>query len=125
MEQYQIGDLSEKLLSILCHQKISKEKYEKCKVESIDKGKYLWINRKDLEVESDVADWAQSFDKFDPKKGKYRHELIPNAEYQQCRVFAQNDLVEKKIKSRRKSSKGFLEFKKKSGLDPNLVTCYE
>ena len=67
MEQYQIRDLSEKLLSILCHQKISKEKYEKCKVESIDKGKYFWVNRKDLEVESDVANWAQIFDKCDQK----------------------------------------------------------
>ena len=31
----------------------------------------------------------------------------------------------KKIKSCRKSSKRFLEFKKKLGLDPNLVTCDE
>ena len=36
-----------------------------------------------------------------------------------------NDLVEKKIKSCRKSSKTFLEFKKKLRLDPNLVTCDE
>ena len=40
-------------------------------------------------------------------------------------MFARNDLVEKKIKSCRKSSKRFLEFKKKLGLDPNLVTCDE
>ena len=30
------------------------------------------------------------------KKQTYWQELIPNAEYQQCRVFVQNDLVEKK-----------------------------
>ena len=36
-----------------------------------------------------------------------------------------NDLVERKLKSCRKSSKGFLEFKKKLGLDPNVVTCEE
>ena len=36
-----------------------------------------------------------------------------------------NDLVERKIKSCRKSSKRFLEFKKKLGLDPNVVTCDE
>ena len=36
-----------------------------------------------------------------------------------------NDLVKRKIKSCRKSSKRFLEFKKKLGLDPNLVTCDE
>ena len=52
-------------------------------------------------------------------------ELTPNAEYQQCRVFVWNDLVEKKIKSFRKSSKRFLEFKKKLGLDLDVVTCYK
>ena len=34
-----------------------------------------------------------------------------------------NNLVEKRIKSCRKSSKTFLEFKKKVGLDPDVVTC--
>ena len=28
---------------------------KKCNVEIIDKGKYFWATRKDLEVESDVA----------------------------------------------------------------------
>ena len=36
-----------------------------------------------------------------------------------------NDFVGKKIKSCRKSSKRFLEFKTKLGLDPNVVTCDE
>ena len=36
-----------------------------------------------------------------------------------------NDLVEKKKKSCRKSSKRFLELKTKLGLDLNLVTCDE
>ena len=83
------------------------------------------MNRKDLEIESDVANWAQIFDKCDSEKQKYRQELTPNAEYQWCRVFVRNDLVERKIKSCRKSSKRFLEFKKKLGLDPNVVTCDE
>ena len=34
-----------------------------------------------------------------------------------------NDLVERKIKSCRKSSERFLEFKKMLGLDPDVVTC--
>ena len=51
---------------------VSKEAYGKYKVEIIGKGKYFWVNRKDLEVESDCKNWAQISDKFDPKKQKYR-----------------------------------------------------
>ena len=90
---------------------ITRESYLTCEIEVIDKGKHFWINRKDLEVESD-GNWTQIFDKCDPKKEKYRQKLTPNAEYQQCRVFVRNDLVEIKIKNCRKSSKIFLEFKK-------------
>ena len=64
---------------------ISKEEYEKFKIEVIDKGRYFWVNRKKLEVKSDVANWAQIFDKCDPRKQKYREELTPNAKYQQSR----------------------------------------
>ena len=102
----------------------SKEEYKKCEVEIIDKGRYFWVNRKDLEVQSDVANLVQ-IAKCDSEKQKYRQKLTPNAEYQRCRVFVRNDLVERKIKSCRKSSKRFLEFKKKLGLDPNVVTCDE
>ena len=104
---------------------ISKEEYEKCEVEIIDKGRYFQVNKKDLEVESDVDNWAQIFDKCDPEKQKYRQKLTPNAEYRQFRVFVRNDLVERKIKSCRKLSKRFLEFKKKLKLDPDVVTCDE
>ena len=93
---------------------ISKEEYKKCEVEIIDKGRYFWVNRKDLEVESDVANWAQTFDKCDSKKQKNRQELTPYAEYQRCRVFVRNDLVKRKMKSCTKSSKRLLEFFKKS-----------
>ena len=47
---------------------ISKEGYKKCELEIIDQRRYFWVNRKDLEVESDVANWAQIFDKCDSKK---------------------------------------------------------
>ena len=53
-----------KLSNILCNQKnllfcvciykmgqISKEAYKKCEVKIIDKERYFWINRRDLEVE--------------------------------------------------------------------------
>ena len=91
---------------------ISKGGYKKCEVEITDKGRYFWVNRKDLEVESDVANWAQMFDKCDPQKCKYRFELMPNTEFQPCRRYVRNDLVERKIKSCRKSSKKNLKFKK-------------
>ena len=80
--------------------------------------RYFWVNRKDLEVESFVTNWAQIFDKCDPEKQRYRQELTPNAEYQRCKVFVWNDLVERKIKSCRKSSKRFLEFLKKVRIRP-------
>ena len=86
---------------------ISKEEYKKCEVEIIDKGRYFWVNRKDLEVESDVANWAQIFDKCDPKKQKYRHELMPNTKFEQCRVFVRNDLAEKKLKAVENHQKDF------------------
>ena len=57
---------------------ISKEAYKKWEVEIIDKGRYFWINRRDLEEESDYDNWAQIFDKCDPEKRKYRRELMPN-----------------------------------------------
>ena len=38
---------------------INKEAYSKCEVEITDKERYFWVNRKDLEVESDVTKWAQ------------------------------------------------------------------
>ena len=104
-------------------EQISKKAYKKYEVEIVDKGRYFWVNRRDLEVESDAANWAQIFDKYDPEKQKYRHELTPNAAYQQCRVFVRNHLVERRIKSCRKSSKTFLEFQKKLGLDLYVVTC--
>ena len=106
---------SKKIFFFLCIYKmtqISKEGYEICEVEIIDKERHFRVNRKYLEVESDVTNWEQIFDKCDPEKQKYRQELTPNAEYQQCRVLVRNNLVERKIKSCRKSSKRFLEFKK-------------
>ena len=92
---------------------ISKEEYKKCEVEIIDKGKYFWVNRKDLEVESDVANWAQIFDKCDLEKQKYRQELTPNVKYQPCRVSVRNDLVEKKkLKAVENHQKDFQNSKK-------------
>ena len=102
---------------------ISKEAYKKCEVEIIGKGRYFWINRRDLEVEPDYDNRAQIFDKCDLEKQKYRHELMPNTKFQRCKRFVRNDLVERKIKSRRKASEKFLKFKEKLGLDLYKITC--
>ena len=63
---------------------VSKEGCKKNEVEIIDKGRYFWVNRKDLEVESNVPNWAQIFDKCDLKKYKYGHELMLSTKFQQC-----------------------------------------
>ena len=95
---------------------ISKEEHEKCKVKIIDKGRYLWVNRNYLVVESDVANWALIFDQYDSEKQKYGQELTPNPEYQRCKVFVRNDLVDKK-KKLQKIIKKIFRIKRKSGLD--------
>ena len=86
---------------------IRKEAYEKFEIEIIDKGRYFWVNRKDLEIESDYKNWAHIFDKCGPERQKYRHKLTVVNLYQQCRVFVRNDLVERKSKSCRKASEKF------------------
>ena len=86
---------------------IRKEAYEKFEIEIIDKGRYFWANRKDLEIESDYKNWAQIFDKCSSERQKYRHELTVDTKVQQCRVFVRNDLVERKSKSCRKASEKF------------------
>ena len=105
---------------------ISKETYKKSEVEIIDKGRYFWINRRDLEVESDYDNWAQIFDKFYPEKQQYRYELTSNTKCQPCRRFVRNDLAKKKkkIKRCRKASQEFLKFKEKLGLDSYKITWF-
>ena len=74
---------------------ISKKAYKKCETEIIDIWKYFLINRRDLEVQSNYDNWGQSFDKYDPKKQKYRYKLMPNTKFQSSRRFVRNDLLEK------------------------------
>ena len=101
----------------------NKEACKKCEIEIIEDEKCFWINRRELETESDYDNWTQTFDKFDPKKQKYRQELISNAKFQQCRLFVRKDLLQRKIKSCRKALEKFLTFKKKLGLDPYKIAC--
>ena len=77
---------------------ISKEACKKCEIETTHEERYFWINRRDLEIESDYKNWAQIFDKCHPKKQKRRYKLMPNTKFQRSRVFVRNDLAEKKLK---------------------------
>ena len=104
---------------------ISKEAYKKCETEIINKGKYFWINRRDLEIESDYDNWVQIFDKCDPEKQKYGCELMPNSKFQPCRRVVRSDLVGRKVKSCRKASQKLLKFKETLGLDPFKFFCDE
>ena len=54
---------------------ISKEAYKKCEIGIIDKGRYFWINRRDLEVESEYKNWAVVFDKCDLKEKKIQSRI--------------------------------------------------
>ena len=102
--------------------KISKEGHEKCEIEIIDDKDYFWINRRDLEIESDYKNWAVIFDKCDPKEQKYRCKFILNTKLQPCKVLVRNDLVERKSQNIAKKA---LEFKEKLGLYPNKHSCDE
>ena len=35
--------------------KISKGAYKKCEIETIDKGQYFWLGRRDLQIESSYS----------------------------------------------------------------------
>ena len=68
-------------MGIFCHQKkllffsckcikclkSAKKNTKNVKLKIIDKGIYFWVNRKAFKVESDIVNWAQIFDKYDPK----------------------------------------------------------
>ena len=77
---------SQKLLNILCHQKnvfflcmykmvqIRKKGYEKCQVETINKGRYFWINRKGLEENQMSLTGHRFLINVIQKNKNYRHE---------------------------------------------------
>ena len=53
----------------------NKEACKKCEIGIIQDEKYSWINRRELETESDYDNWTQIFGKCDTKKQKYRQEF--------------------------------------------------
>ena len=72
-----------------------------------------------MQLESGYSNWVAIFDKCDLNKQKHRYELIPSTKFRPCERFVKNDIVERKIRSRRLAWEQFLEFKEKLRLDPN------
>ena len=99
---------------------ITIENCYKCNIETIknpNNSQYFWINRRDLEIESKL-NWQASFYKCkDSSNQKYRKELTSNIAFQPHKIFVQNDLFEKIIKSCKSTNLEFLKLKEK------LVLC--
>ena len=89
----------------------------KCDLETIidpNNSQYFWINRRDLEIESNSS-WQAIFDKCkDSLRQKYRKELTPNITFQPDKIFVRKDLFEKIIKSCNATN---LEMKKMNKLE--------
>ena len=91
----------------------------KCDLETINdpnNNQYLWINKRDLEIET-KCNWQVIFDKYkDLSTQKYRKELTTNITFQPNKIFVRNDLFEKIIKSCKATNLEFLKLKEKLGL---------
>ena len=85
----------------------------KCDLETIDdpnNSQYFWINRRDLEIETN-RNWKVIFDKYkDLSTQKYRKELTPNITFQPNKIFVRNDLFEKIIKRCKATNLEFLKL---------------
>ena len=100
----------------------------KCDIETINNpnnSQYLWINRRDLEIET-KRNWEAIFDKCkDSSTQKYRKELTPNITFQPNKIFVRNDLFEKIIKSCKATNLEFIKLKEKLDLCLYEAICDE
>ena len=91
----------------------------KCDLETINdpnNSQYFWINRRDLETETE-RNWHVIFDKYKHlSTQKYRKELTANITFQPKNIFVRNGLFEKTIKSCEATNLEFLKLKEKLGL---------
>ena len=91
----------------------------KCGLETINdpnNSQYVWINRRDLEIET-KRKWQVIFDKYkDLSTQKCRRELTPNITFQPNKIFVRKNLFEKVIKSCKATNLEFLKLKEKLGL---------
>ena len=72
--------------------KISKKAYKKCKIETINKGQYFQLSRRGGQTESGYSNRPAIFDIRDPKKQKYRYELMPSTKFRPYERFVRNVL---------------------------------
>ena len=97
-----------------------------CDLETIidpNNSQYLWINRRDLEIES-KPNWQAIFDKCkDSSRQKHKKELIPSIIFQPNKTFVRNDLQEKIIKRCKATNLEFSKLKEKLGLCFYEVIC--
>ena len=81
---------------------ITIDNWYKCHLETINDpnySQYVWINRRDLEIEI-KPNWQVIFNRYkDLSTQKYRTELTPNITFKPNKIFVRNDLFEKVIKS--------------------------
>ena len=100
----------------------------KCDIETTNdpnNSQHFWINRRDLEIESN-RNWQAIFDKCKgSSRQKYRKELKPNITFQPNKIFARNDLFEEIIKSCKATNLEFLKLKEKLGLCLYEAICDE
>ena len=91
----------------------------KCDLDTIndpDNSQYLWINRRDLEVET-KRNWQAIFYKYkNLSTQKCRKELTPSITFQPNKIFVRNYLLKKIIKSCKTTNLEFLKLKEKLGL---------
>ena len=86
---------------------------------------YFWINRRDLEIETN-RNWQVIFDKYkNLLTQKYRKELTPKITFQPNKIFVKNNLFEKIIKSCQATNLDFLKLKEKIGLCLYEEVCDE
>ena len=77
---------------------------------------YVWINRRDLEIEA-KSNWQAIFDKYkNLSTQKYRKELTPIMKFQSSKIVVRCNLFEKRIKSCKATNLEFLKLKEKLGL---------
>ena len=94
------------------------KKCNECDLETIidSNSKYIWINLRDFEVETE-GKWFNIFNKHGNKSTlKYRREITTGINVQTDKIFVRNDLFEQVIKSCKETNKEFLMLKEKLGI---------